>query len=382
MADIGLNQNISTASRDFHIQTATLVEEGVIRTEVFEKGRVLFVEHHHYERRGSEGADQGNLRLRQIVDRFHQSIIEEIDSLFEISEQIFEVDQPAPHEKIGQVFLYTHLFDKAEKHFKRAIDLEPERYSSYVYLARSYYLQKRYRPAYDMLKKLIAGGIHFPDMYNLLGLILKEKKQYGKSLQNFKEALKVNPAYIEAYFNLADAILLRIMDMSSDRREDEIRKSLSFLNIILKKIDNFGNAEDRRQNAQISKALNDRAIHKALKLIVEFRENSYRRRIPPEIIGYKFYLRLFYSNEELSSEVLSDYERKITAALKTNPSYPDLWHYLALIHLIQCRYYFLMGMENFRDAARINPNFERAVKNLRLVENDGREFLSLIKTIV
>ena len=64
MADIGLNQNISTDSRDFHIQTATLVDEGVIRTEVFEKGRVLFVEHYHYERRLPEDENGADTRLR------------------------------------------------------------------------------------------------------------------------------------------------------------------------------------------------------------------------------------------------------------------------------------------------------------------------------
>ncbi len=382
MADIGLNQNISTDSRDFHIQTATLVDEGVIRTEVFEKGRVLFVEHYHYERRQPADEIGADTRLREIVDKFHQSIIEEIDSLFEISERVFEIDQPSPHEKIGLVFLYTHIFDKAEKHFKRAIELAPKRHSSYVYLGRCYYLQKRYKQAFDLLTKLISNDIRFPDMYNLMGLIMKEKKQYRQAFQHFKEALKGNPAYIEAYFNLADAILHRIGSIQGAEKDAEVKKSISFLKIILKKIDNYGNAEDRKQSGQINKALNERAITKALKLIHEYRENSYRRRIPPEIIGYKFYLRLFYSDEELSSESLANYEQKISSALQINPSYPDLWHYLALIHLIQCRYYFLMGMENFRDATRINPNFERAIKNLRLVENDGREFLSLIKTIV
>ena len=37
MADIGLNQNFKVGNREFHIQTVTNVEEGFVRSEIFEQ---------------------------------------------------------------------------------------------------------------------------------------------------------------------------------------------------------------------------------------------------------------------------------------------------------------------------------------------------------
>jgi len=382
MGDIGLNENIEAGTREFHIQTSTLMDDGMVRTEIFEKGRLLFVENFHYERR-DHGQDAGaEQRLRQVVDQFHQSIIEEIDGLFEMSERVFEKESPTAHEKIGQVFLFTHIFDKAEKHFRRALELDEKRFSCYVYLSRCYYLQKRYNQALETLTTIIGQGVRYPDAFNLLGLIMMEKRNYRQALHHFREALKHNPAYIEAYFNLSEAILQRIIFLKLEDKEQDLKKSLNFLKILLKKIDNYGNVEDREQSLVINRALNKMDLRKALGLMHKYREKKFIRYIPPEITGYKFYLRLMFGEDEMPSDVLKNFEERLTLALQKNPSYPDLWQYLALVHLMQCRHFFLKGLDDFRDATRINPHFDRAAKNLRLVENDGREFLSLIKAIV
>ncbi|MCB0276675.1 MAG: hypothetical protein KDI06_17795 [Calditrichaeota bacterium] len=381
MDDIGFNDNLTTGAREFHIQTATLVDEGIIRTEVFEKGRVLFVENFPYERR--EGKDSGaEGRLRRLVDGFHQTMIEEIDTLFEMSERIFEEENVSAHERIGQVFLYMHIFDRAEKHFQKTLELAPERHSCYIYLARCHYFQKRYKQSVDTLKALREKGVHYPDMYNLMGLIMLEKGKFRHALQYFKEALKQNQSYIEAYVNMAETILARMLKLDPEQQAQDFAKSVEFLQIIIKKIDNYGGAEDRQHCTVVLKTIKQHGPQKALSLMHEYREKRFMQRIPPEIIGFRFQLRLLYTEEEMSSELLESYEEKIASALEESPSYPDLWHYLALIHLMQCRHYFLKGLDNFKDATRINPSFDKANKNLRLVENDGREFLSLIKTIV
>nr|NIW79086.1 tetratricopeptide repeat protein [Calditrichia bacterium] len=286
MADIGLNQNFSTDSRDFHIQTATLVDEGLIRAEVFEKGRLLFVENYQYERRNFNQDVGPDSRLRKIVDQVHQSMIEEIDSLFEISEQIFGEKNATAHEKIGLVFLYMHVFDKAESHLQASIEINKNYYGSYIHLARAYFLQKRYNKAYELLSEITGKNFHYPDMYNLLGMINLEKKKHSQAFQYFKQALKYNNAYIEAYFNLIEAILQRMVSLKGEKKEQEIKKRISFLKILLKKIDNFGNAEDRKQSSLLNRVLNKLAIKKALKLVHDYRETNYIRHMPPEIIGY------------------------------------------------------------------------------------------------
>lgn len=380
MTDIGLNQNVEIGARQFHIQTVTNVEEGYVRSEVFEKGKLLYVEVHNYERRKeNRGAE---VRLRRLVDQFHQSIIEALDSLFAISKLIFEEDQVGSHVKIGAVFLYMHIFDQAEAHFLRAIELDPDHYHSRIHLARCYLLQKRLNKAHETISDLLAKKPNYPDLYNLVGLILMEKKKYISAFQYFQQALKINPAYTEVYLNLAEALLRRINMIITNKNDDEVKRTLDFFKTILKKIEKVGNIEDRELAGKLTSALSKSGIKRALTILHEYRDKYYVRRIPPEVIGYEFYLRLRYSDEEMSLDVINSYEEQIMFELKKNPEYPDLWNYIALIHLMQCRFFFLKGLENFREATRINPNFEKAKTNLRLVENDGREFLSLINAIV
>ncbi len=382
MADIGLNQNFEISSRQFHVQTVTNVEEGIVRSEVFEKGRLLFVEVNNYERRNLKENAGAEPRLRRLVDQFHQSIIEGIDSLFEISSRIFEEDKVSSHVRIGAVFLYMHIFDKAEAHFKRCIELEPEHYDSRIHLARCFLLQKRLNKAHEAVSSLLEKKLDYPDLYNLVGLIMMEKKKFINALQFFQQALKKNAAYTEVYLNLAEALLRRISIILTNKNDEEVKKTVDFLEAILKKIEKVGNIEDRELVNKLMQALSKSGIKKALTMLHEYRERNYIRRIPPEVIGYEFYLRLRYSDEEMSLDVINSYEEQISCELKKNPEFPDLWNYIALIHIMQCRFFFLKGLENFREATRINPNFEKAKNNLRLVENDGREFLSLINAIV
>jgi len=219
-------------------------------------------------------------------------------------------------------------------------------------------------------------------MYNLMGLIMMANKKFVNAFNHFKEAIKLNPNYTEAYFNLARAILLRISYLKSQNREKDVEQNLNFFGLILKKIEKIGSVTDRKAVSQVLRTLRKSGINKTLSVMDDYLDKHYVRKIPPEVVGYEFYLRLCYSDEEMSLDVLKSYEEKIAAALEEHPTFPDLWNYSALIYLMQCRFYFLQGLDNFRESTRINPQFEKARKNLRLVENDGREFLSLIKAIV
>ena len=50
--------------------------------------------------------------------------------------------------------------------------------------------------------------------------------------------------------------------------------------------------------------------------------------------------------------------------------------------MIQGRNLLLRAKEEFKNALDINPKFEKADKNLKLVENDGRGFLILLRALL
>ncbi len=382
MADVGLNQNVTIGGRQFHIQTATHIEEGLVRSEVFEKGRLLFVEVYPYERRDFKQERGAEFRLRKLVDQYHQSIIEEIDAIFEVSQALEEEDNVVAHEKIGLVFMYMYLFDRAKKHFRRAIGLDPNRYSSVIYLARCYFMEKRYTQALDVVSRLLARKVRYPDLLNLAGMLALETGELKQAMGYFKQTIARNPSYVEAYLNLALAILRRIGELKAGAHTEDLQKHLKFLLVLLRKIESIGRVRERRLAGKLIQLVGKGNIKQAATLLNEYRDKVYLRRVPPEVEGHKFYLRLRYSGHEMSPGTLANYEENIRRAINENPSYPDLWNYLALIHLMQSRLYFLKGLDDFREATRINPAFEKARKNLRLVENDGREFLALIKTVL
>ncbi|GAB4378914.1 MAG: hypothetical protein Kow0042_27810 [Calditrichia bacterium] len=382
MADIGLNQTVSIKGRKFHVQTATNLEDGYIRTEVFEQGRVIYSELNKYERRDSTQESGAELRLRRIVDQFHHNTISGLETLFELSEIIRDKQHHISHYRLGAIFLSLHLFDKAEENLMKAIDIDPDYHPAHVVLARCYYLQKRYQQAAQVLEPLVRSHIAYPDLYNLYGLILLEQKNYVHALNHFRHAIKLNPKYKEAFYNLAIAILQRINFLRMQNKKEEIQKNTEFLVLVLNKIDKIGNKKDHILVAQVLQALRSKNYGKLHSLIYDFRNKNFLQVVPPAVVGYEFYLWLRYLPDRLDYETLKYFEEKISCTLKDNTDFPDMWNYLALIHLMLCRDYFLRGLDNFKEATKINPRFTKARKNLRLVENDGREFLSLIKAIV
>jgi hypothetical protein len=151
--------------------------------------------------------------------------------------------------------------------------------------------------------------------------------------------------------------------------------------VILSKIYKIGDEEDQSLVKQVKQAFSQRNFGKIQTLIFDYRNKLFYQKLAPEIVGYEFYLMLRHKPEILDKKILTLYQSKISKILAENADYPDMWNYRALIHLLLCRDYFLKGLENIKQATVINPNFKKAKSNLRLVENDGREFLSLIKAI-
>jgi Tfp pilus assembly protein PilF len=381
MADIGLNQNISIRNRKFHFQTATNIEDGIIRTEVFEQGRLMYAQDNRYERRGSGNPEGGESRLRQSLDQFHRSIITSLKAYFDISDFLQTADNAVSHYRLGAIFLSLHIFDKCQQHLLKCISLDPKFYSAHIALARCYFYQKNYKDSEEILQTLVKTEIPYPDLYNLLGMVMLEQKNYIQCLNHFRNAVKLNQKYKEAYFNIAAAIFKRISYLRTQDKGEDVQKNLDFLNVILNKIDKVGNDDDRAIVAELRKAFAAKNFGKIQTLIYDYRHRLFYQRMLPEIIGYEFYLWLRYLPDRLDIEKLLYFEDKFTKTLADNDDYADMWNYLALIHLLLCREHFLKGLQNFKEATRINPQYTKAKNNLRLVENDGREFLSLIKAI-
>ena len=133
--------------------------------------------------------------------------------------------------------------------------------------------------------------------------------------------------------------------------------------------------------SKVQKALVSKDIETAVKQLL----TSTERLFPEEfhnIIGVDFYLKFMYGGRGLSRRALKKFEQDLLNAIGIQEDYADLWNNLGIVHLIQCRNLFLQALGEFNQALEINPKFEKASKNRKLVENDGKEFLILLKEIL
>ena len=210
----------------------------------------------------------------------------------------------------------------------------------------------------QILETVLREDIKYPDLYNLLGLITMEQKSYIPALNHFRQAIKLNPNYKEAFYNLISAIQKRLDLLKMENKLEEVQKNLDFLGMVLERIIKIGTEEDQLLVSQVQQALAAKNYGKIQSLIYDYRNKLFFNTLTPENIGYEFYLWLRYLPDRLDYDTLRYFDEKISGTLSANPNFPDMWNYLALIHLMlpaKYSYEFLMYPQARENPAVLNP---------------------------
>jgi tetratricopeptide (TPR) repeat protein len=381
MADIGYNDNVSVSNRTFHIQTASNVKKGSARCEVFEQGKLITTHNLNFERRKTYDEDSLENRVRDIVSALHTETIEEIELMFQIKEKVKRLKHPPSNIKLGLIFLQNNLIQDAIEQFELALSVDPDSGDALNKLGLAYIKLSRNGKAINYFKTALEKGYNYADVYHNLGLALLNEKQYFNALNNFQEAIRINPKYYQAQYNLAVVYLESILvDKSEDVlpppsiRLDRAKQLLSKLNADLP--ENFENTYTK-----LIDSLNEKDLKSATSIMAANRDKVF----PPELdslIGMDFYLKFMYGGRKLNTELIQKFEERLSRAIEKNSHYADLWNSMGIVHLIQCRNLFLQALNEFDRALELNPTFEKALKNKKLVENDGKEFLILLRAIL
>lgn len=381
MSDIGFNDNLEISGRTFHIQTASSEGKGSIRCEIFENGQVLSTSEVDFERRNRSQRHSVDDRLKSVVESMHQEMMSEIELLFTIGEKVKKLGHAPSNSKIGLIYLQNNLIDDAITHFKLAIKNDPNFLGAYNHLGMTYIQIKDIKKAIQVYASAVQKGTNFTDLHNNYGLSLLLDNQYKKALSETQKSLKINKNYKEAHYNLA---LLYLRSILSDKTGEvlpppsiRIQRAMEHLNIIKEsKIKVFDNIYDK-----LIKHIEVGEIEPAVRILEEYRHKVFPRDLS-NLISTNFYLKFMYGGKGLDNDTIQRYEERLELALEDNEDYADIWNNLGVIHLIQCRNLFLQALGEFRKALEINPDFEKAQKNRILVENDGKEFLILLRAIL
>jgi tetratricopeptide (TPR) repeat protein len=387
MSEVGLNENIKVEGRTFHVQTSSDHLNGLIKAEIFESGRLLNVIYKKYERR--EGNQGPNERIRKLVENFHQNVVNNISQIFEISGKVFENNDVFGHYRIGVLFFSLNLFDEAEKHLNEVLKLDKNLYFAYRYLIKLALKQKKLKKAVLYKNELLNyPEIKFADLYNMLGLTTFFEGATVNSIQFFKKAIELNPNYLEAYMNLLYAFLESYLYIKDKISEKEFRRKHQFLMNIFKKLKksyeynlsqnrfHFLNIDEIEELLQME---DYELLRSALR---RYQEKFFSEEENYRILGYEIYVRIKYALEKISQEELEFYQEQLEYILKDHPEYYDLWNVLGLIYVVRTKNLFSESTNLLEHALELNTDYTSARKNLRLVQNDGRELISVLNSML
>ncbi len=381
MSDIGYNDDVRVYGRKFHVQTASKRAKGLASCEVFEDGRLITKNDVSFERRGSNNKDQLENRIRSIVESVHQETLLEIELMFSIAEKLQKIKHAPSHVKMGLLFINNNLIRDAIAEFEKAIELNPREIDAYNNLGLAYIKLKDYGEALRVFTKALRIKPDYPDIHLNIGITHFYEKQYEEAINHIQEALKRNPSYFEARYHLAHVYMSSILNDSKNSKlppaSIRVERSLQQLQLLVK--DNVPGVKEAL--IKIQKALKNKDVKGSVKILAVMYEKIFPGDIH-DIIGISFYLRFMYGGKSLTRRVLKKFEKELFASLDQKGSYADLWNNLGIVHLIQCRNMFIQALNEFDRALEINPKFEKALKNKKLVENDGKEFLILLRAIL
>jgi tetratricopeptide (TPR) repeat protein len=381
MSDIGFNDNLEVGGRKFHFQTATITGKGKIRCEIFESGRVLSSTEVDFDRRKGERSDAVEERLREVVESLHDEMISEVELLFKIADKVAKLKHSPSNVKVGILFLQNNMIDDAIKQFKKAIEFDPGYADAYNNLAMTYMKIGNFKDAIKTYEEVINRNGQYTDTFNNYGLALLMDERIADAQEQFKHALRLNRDYLEAHYNMALMYLKSTIDPSeqlkSPPRSVRIQRAVEHL----EKIKSHEIKVFNVLLGKLNKNLNNNKIKEAVQTLEENRSKVFPTNVS-NLISTNFYLKFMYGGKGLDGETIKRFEHRLHLALEDNPDYADIWNNLGVIHLIQCRNLFLQALTEFNKALDLNPDFEKAIKNKKLVENDGKEFLILLRAIL
>ena len=100
----------------------------------------------------------------------------------------------------------TEAYVEAEKSYRKALSLAPEKAEALYNLGNTHFLDKQYEEAsqrFFQTQKFAASKEEKHQAFHNMGNVYMQKKEYQKAVEAYKNALRNNPADEETRYNYA-----------------------------------------------------------------------------------------------------------------------------------------------------------------------------------
>ena len=373
--DLGLNRDVRLGKKRLHIQTSYSEETGKIVVEVFDGGKLVL------KKIATISESPTQPRIKEEVQNFTDFVISDLELVFSIANKVRQAGDIEAIKRLGQIFLAKGFYDEAVEHFRLAQKLEPGKKCCSFELGQALFEKGDYEGALEELQQAAELNPNYPDVLLLLGRTCWKMKQYDLGIRQLQRAVTLNPDYHQAYFLLGryliESTLVHPGSTELAPPVERIKEGTEFINRashLSKEYDRTlirGCLEKLHQQGHIEEALKD--LDEAWKNVNSQVQGS---------LESEFYIRFLFADLDRDSKALDHYIETIEKSLERHSNYADLHHSLGMAYLIKGWHCFAKSTEAFRKSVEINPAFERAKKNLKLVENEGRGYLMMLRAIL
>lgn len=365
-----LNSRVASSDREYLIQTVNDTSSHQIRSSIFAEGQLLeTVEENVYPHLPEH-------ELLEMVKTAHKERKEEVEHLFERYKEALQSNDVEHIDYLGLALMYKRMYNEAEALFRRAVSLRVTSHDTLNHLGMVLMTLGKYQEAVETFGKCVEAQPGFADYRNNLGESFLAVGSCKRAMIEFDEAITINIYYGDAYYNKALAYIL-----NSIRREDfklfseATEKTTEMLERAIVVCPEYQDKsfEEGKQ------ALIDGDLDTAYTKFLNSRERKKERRFKE---FSNVYLKFMLAADRVDEKMLRRRIESLKEAIAKNPHYPDLHYDLAVAYTLMGRFVHSKAIKEYQEALKINPEFERAKKSLRLAENEFRGFDVLVKAIL
>jgi tetratricopeptide (TPR) repeat protein len=379
--DIGLHNKLEITDREFHIHTGTLIEQQKIISEVFERGMFLISREIDMDVRSDNIKLFDYDFLNSVTQEFHQQVIDEIGSLYQIEEKLRKFRHPKSHYRLGVLFLKRNLYNEGIQQFKLAIELEKDFTKALIGLGISYLKTGKFKESLETFGSIESQTDNYPDVINYHGLAQLFLGEYDKAMSLFKDAIQLNPKYAECQFNLGIALYKSALDGVKDPKAVAVPARVSIYLKEVQGIQKYRGIYWEKDFNQLHELLKDNNHKVIMPQLERFQLKLVDIAAEKDKI-YEFYLRFLFGGRDIDSGMINIYQGFFENNATANKKYPDYWNDRGIFNLIKSRSLYLNAINEFEKAIELSPNFTEAKKNLEKIISNEKGFMILLRAIL
>ncbi len=380
MKGFGYQDAIQVENREFRIHTGCEPEKKRVVCEVFDEGRFVYSLVDSYEVRPSETNSIQEIYLKNVTFELHQTVMDEVSVLFYAYEKLKDIKDSQPHYRLGKLFLSRNFFDEAVACFQNAIRLKPDYIRAYQQLAVTFL--KMYKPekAVETCNTVLELRSDFPDILDLLAVVYTHMGAYEKAKDALQKAIAIKPDYLESQFNLGTVLFLSTLSEEDENIVIPVR-IMRMINQI-RELEAYQDELWQRRFEDLEETINSRVKNDIVTTLLQFQIYFVMAK---DTVGSSldfFLIKFMFGGKEMNQEEMEHYAHQISKEATRHEGFADYWNEMGVVHLIQCRDYFLKAVNEFEQAVRINPKYAEAKQNHDLIKNNKKGFLILLRAIL